>query len=315
MARHRGSRVTDDQVRRMVELHHQGESISAISRATGCHRQTVKAYLAGRRGDILATEIRKQFLTDELQKHLNDLTEFAVSFKSYVTRPGSFAEDRDADTVFKPLLDKELPRGLDSDSDQARREQRQINRRNRMLLMSLREHTRGQGWWAAFEEWREAWNACRDALRELRREAGEIVEDLINQNPNLKEEVERQISKERDEVRRIADDVLWVVWWVGTGNKPVEKLEFRAKEGQVVAYFSDQTRYDLGHRLREVSLGPDMVAVCELAFKTVCQSFSDKNIAEILHRMDEKIEEIDDALDPFVLRPLLVRTRCELCPV
>ena len=45
------------------------------------------------------------------------------------------------------------------------------------------------------------------------------------------------------------------------------------------------------------------------------QSFIDKGIPEMLHRVDEKIEVIDDVLDPFILRPLLVRTRCELCPV
>jgi len=315
MARSKGSRVTDDQVRRMVELDRQGQSISAIARAVGCHRQTVKAYLAGRRSDILAEEVRKQALTDDLQKHLNDLIEFAASLVGLLTVPDSLTEDRDVAAVLDPLLPKDLPQGLDSASRKARREQRQKTRRNRMLLKSLREHTREKGWWQVFEEWREAWNTCRDALRELRRQADEVVEKGIKPTPGLKEEVEKRSSKERDEVRRIADDVLWVVWWIGTGSKPVEKLEFRANEGQVIASFGDQTRFDLGHRLREVSLGPDMAAVCELAFKTMCQSFSDKSIAEMLHRMNEKIEVIDDALDPFVLRPLLVRTRCELCPV
>ena len=315
MARSKGSRVTGDQVRRMVELDRQGQSISAIARAVGCHRQTVKAYLAGRRSDILAEEVRKQALTDDLQKHLNDLIEFAASLRGHLTIPDSPTEDRDIVTVLDPLLPKDLPQGLDSASREARRKQRQTERQDKMLLKSLREHTREKGWWQAFEEWQEAWNTCRDALRELRRQADEVVEKGIKRTPGLKEEVEQRSSEERDEVRRIANDVLWVVWWIGTGSKPVEKLEFRAKEGQVTASFGDQTRFDLGHRLREVSLGPDMAAVCELAFKTMCQNFSDTSIVEMRHRMNEKIEVIDDALDPFVLRPLLVRTRCELCPV
>jgi len=82
-----------------------------------------------------------------------------------------------------------------------------------------------------------------------------------------------------------------------------------------VAYFGDGTYHTIGHRLSEDSLGQDMTEVSKVAFETLCQSFSNKSISEMLHRMDEKIEVIDDALDPFVLRSLLVRTRCELCPV
>ena len=134
MARHKGSRVTDNQVRRMVELHRQGESIAAISRAIGCHRQTVKAYLAGRRGDILADEIKKQLLTDEQQKHLDDLTQFAASLVGRLTIPDSPTEDRDVVAVLDTLLPKDLPQGLHSASREARRKQRQTDRQNKMLF-------------------------------------------------------------------------------------------------------------------------------------------------------------------------------------
>jgi len=184
-----------------------------------------------------------------------------------------------------------------------------------MLFESLRQHTGGKGWWTAFEEWQEAWNICRDTLRELRREADEVVGNHINEKPSFKEEVERQISKGRDEVRSIAKDMLWVVWEAEISGTPVEKFEFRAEERRVVACFGDGTHFPFTHSLGEVSLGPDLEEVCDLAYESLRQSFSAKHIPEIFHRMDEKIEEIDDALDPFILRPLLVRTRCKLCPV
>ena len=63
--------------------------------------------------------------------------------------------------------------------------------------MSLREHTRDQGWWQAYEEWQEAWNTCQDALRELRREADEVVINRINKNPSLEKEVESKFSFSR----------------------------------------------------------------------------------------------------------------------
>jgi len=311
MARHKGSRVTDDQVRRMVELDRQGKSISFISRTVKCHRQTVKKYLAGRRGDILADEVRKQLLTDELQRHLNEVTEFAVSFKGQVIRPDHLSEYRDAAAVFAFLLGNGLPQGLDSDSQQARRGQKQLERRGRMLLMSLREHTRDQGWWRAFEEWQEAWNTCQDAFRELRREADELVGNRINKNPSLKEAIERQISEERGVMKTILEGVLWGVWRTGTLGKLVE---YQPDQNRIIAVCENRT-YDFAYRASEVSLVPDMTEVLKLSYETLYQSFNDKGIPEMLHRIDEKIEVIDDALDPFILRPLLVRTRCKLCPV
>jgi len=308
----RKPRISEEQINEMIRLRRQGKSISAIARATGCHRQTVRAYLKERQADILADEVRKQVLTNELQKHLDDLTKFAASLVDHLTIPDSPTEERDVAVVLAPLLPKDFPMGLDLASRKARREQREMDRQNKMLLRSLREHTRAKGWWQAFEEWQQAWNTCRSALQELRGEANELVEKLINENPSFKEEAERRIKEERDTVRMIISDVLWLVWWAGTG-KPVAK--FGAEEGRVVAYFGDGTYHTIGHRLSEDSLGQDMTEVSKVAFETLCQSFSNKSISEMLHRMDEKIEVIDDALDPFVLRSLLVRTRCELCPV
>lgn len=298
MARHKGSRVTDDQARRMVELHRQGESISAISRAVGCHRQTVKSYLVGRRGDILADEVRKQLLIDELRRHLDDLAQFADSLSGSLPVPTSHKDEGDAEVVLTPLWGKE---------------QRAI-RRNKLLFESLRKHTGEKGWWVAFKEWQETWNTCKRAREEVRGEAYEMVRNLINQRAGLKEEVEKKSSKGRDVMGRIADDVLWVVWWAGTGDRPVEEIKFQIEEDRIVVETGFQACYAFEHGLSEVSLGPDMLEVCKLSFETLYQSFSGKGISEMLHTMKEKIDKIGDSLDPSILRPQILRTRCELCP-
>ncbi len=313
MARHKGSRVTDDQVRRMVELHHQGESISAISRAVGCHRQTVKAYLAGRREDILTDEIKKQLLTDVHQKHLDDLTQFAASLVSRLTVPDSPTEDRDVAKVLDPLLPKDLPQGL---SRKARREQRQTDRRNNMLLRSLREHTGEKGWWQAFEEWQQAWGTCVSALAEIREEAPKVVEDFMNQKPGLKEKVEEKTGK-KDVLERIVSGVLWPAWEVATASNPEEELKSRnfRVEDQRFRIISGGYELRLIFNETEATLAQELVTVCNLALRDLYPRYMVDEILGMIHRMDEKIEEIDDALDPFVLRPLLVRTRCGLCPV
>jgi hypothetical protein len=302
----------------MVELHRQGESISAISRAIGRHRQTVKAYLVGRREDILTDEIKKQLLTDEQQKHLDDLTQFVASLVSRLTVPDSPTEDRDVVAVLDTLLPKDLPQGLHSASREARRKQRQTERQNKMLFESLRQHTGGKGWWQAFEEWQQAWGTCVSALAEIREEAPKVVEDFMNQKPGLKEKVEEKTG-EKDVLERIVEGVIWAAWQVATASNPEEELKLRNFRVLPVAQQLRVTTGPYESRLifneTEAALAQEVATVCNLALRDLYPRYMVDEILGMIHRMDEKIEEIDDALDPFVLRPLLVRTRCELCPV
>lgn len=305
MARHKGNRLADDQVRRMVELDRQGKSISAISRAVGCHRQTVKHYLEGRRGDILADEVRKELLTDELRWHVDAIIEFTVPLAGSLPVRGSPFELPDAATAVQPLFcPPEVAKGL---------EYKRKERQNRLLFESLRQHTGGKAaWWQAFEEWKKAWDTCNRSLEELRGEADEVVGDLLNnQKPGLKKAVERESGK-KGAVEMIVHDVLLVVWWAGTHDSPAEEYYFRIKDSLLEAVVGDETfplRLKLDSPSRE-----ELLILCKLAFETLYQSFVAKHIPEVLHEMEAKIQQIDDNLDSFILRPLILRTRCYLCP-
>ena len=304
-------RISEERINEMIRLRHQGKSISAIAQATGCHRQTVRVYLRERQSDILAAEVRKQVLTDELRKHLDDVTQFAGSLVDYPTNFRSPFEERDAVAVVQPLFRKDFPKELDP--QRAKKKQRQVEAQNKMLFESLQQHTGERGWWQAFKEWEEAWDICKGALEELRGEANEVVRNFINQKPGLKEAVERETGK-KDVVGKLAHDVLWVVWWAGTGDNSVEEYDFRIKDGQLVAHTGGDTFYPLELKLGETPVAQDIEKVCKLAFETLYQSFRHKRIPERLHAIEGKIEEITDALHPLKLRAQILRTRCELCP-
>jgi len=269
-----------------------------IARDLECNRQTVRVYLKERQVDVLADEVRKQLLTDELRRHLDNLTQFADSLVDYLRVPVTYMDEGDAEAILSPLWGSERP----------------AIRRNKLLFESLREHTSGKGWWVAFKEWEQAWNTCKRAREELKEEACEVVRNHINQIAGLKEEVERKSSKGRDEMERIVHDVLWTVWWAGTDERPVEGIKFQIEDNQIVVVTGRQMYYASSYKLSEVSLGPDMAEVYKLSFEILYQSFSGKGISEMLNTMKEKIDKVGDSLDPSVLRPQILRTRCELCP-
>ena len=313
--RTRKSRITEEQISEMLRLRRLGKSISEIARITGFHRQTITTYLKERQADVLADEVRKQLLTNELQKHLDSLIQFAASLMEHLTLPDSPTEERDAASVLGPLLPKELPEVLDPTSWKSRREQQQTDRQNKMLLESLREHTSETEWWRAFEEWQENWNMCRSVLEELRKEANDVIRKIINENPSFKGEVDIQTEEDKEHIiKNVVNDVLWLAWKAVTGE-PYEEIVYLTKEGMVAARFSDGTHYPMGHKISDDSLWQDIAEVYQSGYETLCHSFTKKNVVEMLYSMNEKIEIIDNILDPFVLRPSLVRTRCGLCPV
>ena len=140
----------------------------------------------------------------------------------------------------------------------------------------------------------------------------------MNQKPGLKEKVEEKTGK-KDVLERIVDVVLWPAWEVATASNPEEELERRkfrvlpdAERFRVVTGTFDLR---LIFSETEAALAQEVATVCNLALQNLYPRYMADEIQGMRHRMDEKIEEIDDALDPFILRPLLVRTRCELCPV
>ena len=67
---------------------------------------------------------------------------------------------------------------------------------------------------------------CQSVLKELRKEAKELIVKLISENPSFKGEVERQTKEDKEYiVKNVVNDVLWLVWRAGTG-KPYEKIVY-----------------------------------------------------------------------------------------
>ena len=298
------------ELKKVVELRQFGARWTEIEHETKVERRAAKrAYEEWERDKKMKEQEAARFrvMAEAFHEHLNDLIRLAEALINHLSLPSGPNDARSAEEHLSNLWEKGI-----SQADR-QRQIRSTKRLNLMIFKALQDHTHEKVRWQALDEWKKAWDTCKGALEKLREEANEKVRNVINQKPSLKGEVERRIKEGRDTIEAIINDVLWVVWWAGRGSKQVEKFEYRAEEGRVVAYFSDGTYHTIGHRLSEDSLGPDMTEVCNLVFGTLYRNFTD--IPEMLHAMEEKIEEIDDALDPFILRPLLLRTRCELCPV
>lgn len=147
-------RITEQQITEMKRRYLEGQTISAIARDMTVHRQTVSAYLAERHQDVIADDIRKQLLGQELQNHFNQLALFVskeIRHRLDASSPGELGIEGTISPTGSfgfPYLDG-MPHHITHEWN------RMYNPppREQHLLNSLREHTRESKLWMHWDRW------------------------------------------------------------------------------------------------------------------------------------------------------------------
>jgi len=188
-----------------------------------------------------------------------------------------------------------------------------------MLFKSLKEHTRGRVRWQALDEWKEARDSASGHSRELRSEATEIVANILNSSPDLKARVMVAIAG-GDVTRRISNGLMEAMWrGVSTGNQEQIRAMIGASavtEGQVWLEFYEgdsETRL----LLNDVELAKEVLSVCHWADGNLRRGLKSELVQRLTDdvcQMQARAKELEESLDELPLRPMILRTRCDLCP-
>jgi hypothetical protein len=312
MVRKRGvrkTRISEEQIMEMLRLHRQGMSISAIAQATGCHRQTVKAYLVERQADILADEVKKQVLVEELRNHFRELPDFAaLGFKGHL----------DASVSESPSLTGPRARtpgpisvagylglpGRGSASYQSSEWSRMylFSARDTHLIQAIREHLRDSDLWVHWDAWRKE------------------VAEYETPSRKLLEWVDSRMETERWQKidPEYIDSVRW--WLFGnilrkTGGAEYEKLETRGVELTTPGARRVIARCPDGAKIKE--LHDWLLNTLDEAGKLPeCASLeaATHQLMEKQPKLKDIILKIDLALDGIALMRACPG-RCHLCPV
>jgi len=318
----RGKLVTEGEIEEMIRMRRQGYSIEAIAESTGRHRHTVRTYLEERQTQRLADDARREVMIQELRRHLDELSQFGASLVEQLTVPNSPHDTRDAVAVLYSLHSGQ----------------------NKVLFESFREHTRGISW-QAFAEWEEAWDRCCLALAQLRRKAAEVAENLLEEDTGLlnslkeddvqpakeatrKKDASKEVkidlldalmaSVSRDKtviaVNRITDGIVHLLWHHilhPDEEFPLVETMPRADGRIDITFGKDRfTNYLI---VREQGLADKVIGICKSAAEKLRGDMTEAVVKEIV-TMQARIEEFREAMSPLRLRPLLLRSRCNLCP-
>ena len=315
-------RPSEDELDAIVKLRQSGASWLEIQRETLIPRRTAKLAYEGWERQQSTRELQKvrmEVAADEFRRHIDTLTKFASVFLHNINVRGSPGEMTTADAALDDLwrmdiLGEQEPSRLQG-AEKDKYEHR-IIRQNLMLFRSLYDHTGGVVRWEALDEWKSAWNRCVATLALLRKQGRELLDNYLRQEPRLKEKVDMGAGA-TDALELMLGGLLWAVWQaIRTGKYKDGYPLFRASEGSgFVEVTTSEGTPALRLKFSEHAPAAKAATVCTNAARTLCSRDTGVQLDRELASLQKIIDEIEEMLDPLVLRPLILKTRCELCPV
>ncbi len=314
--------LSDEKLRRVIVLRETGSSWVRIQEEVGIDRRTAKRAYEDWERNQSREELkaaRKDVAAEEFRNHLHCLIKLAESLLNTLDIPSSPNTTISAEEVLLNLWQRDIAGeyGAYGLSDQ-KPETRRILRQNQMLFKSLRDHTHEEDW-QAFNEWGNSWDTCIRVLAKLREEARKTLLNILNQKSNLTDRIVKGCGK-KDAVKRMVDGVLHVVWQFILAGKPDQQFPLVQAMplggGRIEVTFG---KYNLtvGLIFTEADLAEHVITVCKWAAKNLCIVRKDDVVEPLMNNvntMRKSIEELAEMLNSLKLGPMILNTRCDLCP-
>lgn len=293
--------LAEEQLRHVIELREKGQSYLGIEKETGVTRRVAqKAYDEWRkqRSAHELQDVRREVALEEFRIHLQTLTEIAGALINRLQTLAGTPDTMDADDYLEKFWESYKMKAATPELDD---KPSRLARQNRMRFNALVEHTRDDVRWSALEDWKTAWNKTGFILDDLRH----IIEI------NLKETQNNVGSQAKD------DGLLWIMWRAALeGDTSAESFHWDIRSDQVSNFMLIEST--TGTRLVDGASQKDaerLRLACQQLVAEMNQTEVLTSLRGELGKMKTAADELDDDLDPLKLRPAIIRTRCELCPI
>jgi hypothetical protein len=306
------------ELKKVVELRQLGAKWTEIERETKVDRRASKrAYEEWERAKKMKEQEAARFrvAAEAFHEHLNDLVRLAESLVSTLQMPEMLRGLNSADEALDRLWMRNIQGEYElfpSSSDKNER----IVRRNKMLFKSLQEHTREKVRWESLEEWKQARNIAVGYSKELRLQAVEVITSILGNRLGLKERLINAIG-DSDVPEKISDGVRETIWrGILTGEPDQMHVIEGANKWKVWLEFYKgdmDTKLDLP----DLELAKEVLSICRETVTNLREETKFhlvQGLTDQVPKMRERTAELEESLDGLILRPIILRTRCDLCP-
>jgi hypothetical protein len=315
--------LTPVELKKVVELRQFGVKWTEIEQETGVERRAAKRAYEEWEIDKKTKEqeaVRFRVAAEALHEHLDDLIRLAESLVRTIHIPEKLHEMDNADEALDRFWAIAIQGEPESSPKPETMERERIVWRNKMLFKSLQEHTQGKVSWEALEDWKKARNNSEEYARDLKLEAIRVIKNTLKNQRVLQERI-RAVIGVKDVSEKMADGVREAIWRSILTDKPdkmgVLKGTSVVNEGRVwLAFYEGDVDTEID--FNDVELAKEVLSVCRLAVESLREKIGAnllQRLTDEVRHMQDSIRELEDSLDRLVLRPMLLRTQCNLCPV
>ena len=309
--------VSEEDRDKIIQLRRSGGSWLGIEFMTGIPRRTAKSIYDEWQKNQAADEVisaRRQVAAEAFKEHMHDLIVLAREITISLALP-AFNDMRNGGQVLDNLFEKDICRSTSETSPFSfvKRDTTTTIRKNHILLDSLKQHTRGKVDWDLLDNWsvaRDDWHFGRERLEAEVKQ----VRDKINQI----DDTAASIFKQPKTSDRMAKGIVETAYYALIENDfrtPEKYIKVKElQDGWAIFFSGDTSDTELVSETADVA---DIVAAfCQ---KVVKELFAQdkpllKGMATSLAKMQEAHEELMDKLDELRLTPVILQTKCDICP-
>jgi hypothetical protein len=311
--------VSENDRQQIIRLRQSGAGWLQVQEITGVPRRTAKRVFEEERETSSLKETasaRGQVAAQLFALHVGDLLTLAAAISRNLADPAS--EDR---LTGQAIMASVLGEGLRSRQSAALpplapdRDRQTIERENRILLDSLKMHTRDTIDWKAFDAWLRGWDAWQTGSRELDTAAREVVKSRAS---HLRGKV-RNLLNENAVQESIGQGIVRTLLCSLLENRLAEAktlVNVREAHSAAVIRFGDKTPIDV-----PVTDTATASVVSSLVCLPAVEELTNggrasvaRDMAGLLSAMRASGAGLRDQLDELRLTPVILRTRCEICP-
>lgn len=323
--------LSHSQLEQVLNLRENGLSWVKIEKETGIARRIAKREYdewSAKQSRRQLEDARKEVVAHEYRIHLDLLSQMANFLLDSLVIPNPLTDLRKADEVISQFLEKDFYQGQPSFELRLGDQQRdkRVIRMNELLFKSLRDHTQRRVPWQTLDLWKEARNDCVKDIIKMKNEISKVFTNILNQKSDLKEKLDG-IYKNASVIENVIEGILINMWLNGvTGvNSEVTVMKGASliRQGTAWIVFHEKAHeetkvtFDREAPNDNVLLAKEVSGVSRWAIENLLKGKNDliQNIKREVYKMQENASRLEAVLNPLVLRPIILNTRCDICPI
>lgn len=315
--------LNDDELNEVIEAKQKGLNWSQIKEKTGIQRAVSKReyeeWLRKQSSDKL-NGIRLKLAEEEFIQHRNHILRVADFFVESLDEPTQYDKKLyDSSWLIHKMENSNLFQGSEVSPDGY---EKNIVYNNKLLFRALKEHTKERIPWDILNKWQQSWDNFKLFFEEFTRDLNDISLNIADSQKIKYMDVYSKGNATTDRLVEIIEIYLLpaikeVVLDVDL-LKGITLVETLKDDKGNVQSISPTFVEAVMQQAKNRKIPKELTSVCRQILENTCRRIDPeklRGVVKSVRTMRNAISLFQESLNPLTLRPLILRTRCNLCPI